>query len=138
MEIRDEKERQRQRKKEERLHFYQTKCDEMLSVNLCVCGGERQGEREGERESKRERERNILVKVISFPKKFETKTSRTDFPSRNQGGKNLNFRSRSRNRERENHDVYLKHLDCLKNIVLRVQRQYCKLNVRLNVESTCV
>jgi hypothetical protein len=53
--------------------------------------GERDKEREEREGGERERE--------SFPKKFETKTSRTDFPPQNLGGKNLNFRSRLEIRE---------------------------------------
>ncbi len=98
-----------ERKKEKRLHFSQTKCVKLVSVNLCEGERDRERERvrEGERERVREREKetNKIVRVFNFQKKFETKTSRTDFPSRNSSGKKLNFCSRSQNRERENHDV---------------------------------
>ncbi len=50
-----------------------------------------------------------MLKFSVFQNFFETKTSGTDFLSRNSGGKKFNFRSRSRNRERENHDVYSVH-----------------------------
>jgi hypothetical protein len=84
----------------------------LMKSEYVIQTNERQRKREIDSEREIEIERKlfpVFPKIVpGCPKKFpvsENCSSRTNFPSRNSGGKNRIYPSRSRKRERENYGV---------------------------------